>query len=339
MSKKLHITALVDGTTVPENDPEFMVTPPVPTTEHHVIGSLRELGHDVSILPVQEDIPEIVAALNRDKPDLVFNLTEHFGGDRRFDKNIAALLEILDIPFTGSGAMGLMLCRDKRLCKQLLSLHRMRVPSFVSLPLNRPIRVPSTVRYPLVVKPAFEDSSEGISNASLVANEEALAERVRFVHEGWQQPAIAEEFIEGRELYVGVLGNHQLQVLPIRECFFNSEANGGPQMATYRVKFNAEYREKWNITFGFAELEPATVKAVERICKKAYHILQIRDYGRIDLRLTPENKLVVLEANPTPDIAYGEELAEAAYKSEISYRELIARILHLAQQRYKGTSA
>jgi len=338
MSRKLHITALVDGTTVPENDPEFMVTPAVPSTEHHVVGALRELGHDVSILPVEEDIGAIVTALNRDKPDLVFNLTEHFGGDRRLDKNIAALLEILDVPFTGSGAMGLMLCRDKRLCKQLLSLHRMRVPSFVSLSLNRPIRVPKTVPYPLVVKPAFEDSSEGISNASLVMNEDALAERVRFVHDRWQQAVIAEEYIEGRELYVGVLGNQKLQVLPIRECFFNSEANGGPQMATYRVKFNAQYREKWNITFGFAELDPATVKTVERICKKTYRVLQIRDYGRIDLRLTPENKLVVLEANPNPDIAYGEELAEAAHKSGISYRELIARILHLALQRYKGTS-
>ena len=339
MSRKLHITALVDGTTVPASDPEFAGTPAVPSTEYYVVGALRELGHTVSILPVKEDIGEIVASLVRDKPDLVFNLTEHFGGDRRFDKNIAALLEILNIPFTGSGAMGLMLCRDKRLCKQLLSLHRARVPGFASLPLNRPIRVPRTLRYPLVVKPAFEDSSEGISNASLVANQEALAERVRFVHEGWQQAAIAEEYIEGRELYVGILGNHKLQVLPIRECFFNSQANGGPHMATYRVKFNAQYREKWNISFGFAELEPAVVKAVERVCKKAYHVLQIRDYGRIDLRLTPENKLVVLEANPNPDIANGEELADAAAKSGISYQDLIARILHLAMQRYKGTGA
>ena len=337
MSRRLHITALVDGTTVPANDPEFAGTPAVPSTEYYVVGVLRELGHTVSILPVREDIGEIVVALTRNKPDLVFNLTEHFGGDRRFDKNIAALLEILGIAFTGSGVMGLMLCRDKRLCKQLLSVHRMRVPNFVSLPLNRPIRVPRAVRYPLVVKPAFEDSSEGISNASLVVNEDALAERVRFVHEGWEQAAIAEEYVEGRELYVGVLGNQKLLVLPIRECFFNSEGNKGPQMATYRVKFNAEYRKKWNITFGFAELEPATVKAVERICKKAYHVLQIRDYGRIDLRLTPENKLIVLEANPNPDIAYGEELADAAAKSGISYQDLIARVLHLAQQRSKGT--
>ena len=338
MSRKLHITVLVDGSTVPPNDPQFAVTPEIPTTEHYVAGALRELGHQVSVLPVKEDVGEVVAALIRERPELVFNLTEHFGGDRRFDKNIAAILEILNIPFTGSGAMGLMLCRDKRLCKQLLSLHRIRVPGFVSLPLNRPIHVPRTVRYPLVVKPAFEDSSEGISNASLVANEEALGERVRFVHEGWQQAAIAEEYIEGRELYVGVLGNQKLQVLPIRECLFNSQTNGGPHMATYRVKFNAQYRKKWKITFGFAELEPAMVKAVERLCKKAYRVLQIRDYGRIDLRLTPENKLVVLEANPNPDIADAEELADAAAKSGISYVELIAHVLHLALQRYKGTS-
>ncbi|MHC4508799.1 MAG: D-alanine--D-alanine ligase family protein [Planctomycetota bacterium] len=338
MSRKLDIMVLMDGTAVPDNDPEFTQIPAVPTTEHHVIGALRELGHNVSIQPVEEDVGKIVAALTRGKPDLVFNLTEQFAGDRRFDKNIAALLEILDIPFTGSGAMGLMLCRDKRLCKQLLGLHRIRVPGFVSLPLSRPVRVPKTVHYPLVVKPAFEDSSEGISNASLASNEDALQERVRFVHDGWQQAAIAEEYIEGRELYVGVLGNKKLIVLPIRECFFNSDGIGGPQMATYRVKFNAEYRKKWNITFGFAELEAATLKAVERICKRVYRVLQIRDYGRIDLRLTPDNKLVVLEANPNPDIAYGEEVAEAAERGGISYEQLIARILHLALHRYKGKS-
>jgi len=334
MSRKLDVTVLIDWSAVPDKDPEFLSVPENPTTEYHVIGALRRLGHNVSILPVEDSIRKIVATLTRKEPDLVFNLTEQFGGDRRFDKNIAALLEILDIPFTGSGIMGLALCRDKRLCKQLLSLHRIRVPGFVSLPLSAPVRVPRTVRYPLVVKPAFEDSSEGISNASLAANEVALAERVRFVHEGWQQAVIAEEYIEGRELYAGVLGNKKLVVLPIRECFFNSEEAGGPQMATYRVKFNEEYREKWNITFGFAELDPTIARNVERVCKKVYRVLQIRDYGRIDLRLTPDNRLIVLEANPNPDVAYGEELAEAAEKSGMLYDQLIARILHLALHRY-----
>ena len=334
MTSQLSITVLVDGTAVPENDREFTGDPDVPTTEHHVIQTLRDLRHDVSILPVEEDIEQIVSVLTARKPDIVFNLTEQFGGDRRFDKNIAALLEILDIPFTGSGAMGLMLCRDKGLCKQLLSLHKIRVPGFAFLPLNRAIRVPKTLHFPLVVKPAFEDSSEGISNASLATNEETLRERVQFVHDRWQQAVVAEEYIEGRELYVSVLGNKKLAVLPIRECMFSSEEAKGPQMATYRVKFNAEYRKKWNITFGFAELDPAIVKNVERVCKRVYRVLQIRDYGRIDLRLTPDNKLVILEANPNPDIAYGEEFAESAHKAGLSYDKLLARILRVALHRY-----
>lgn len=334
MISRLNITVLVDGAIVPDNDREFTGDPEIPSTEHHVIQTLRELEHDVSVLPVEEDIAEIVNVLNDRRPDLVFNLTEQFGGDRRLDKNIAALLEILDIPFTGSGATGLMLCRDKGLCKQLLSLHKIRVPGFAFLPLNRAFRVPKTLRYPLVVKPAFEDSSEGISNASLAANEEALRERVQFVHERWQQAVIAEEYIEGRELYVSVLGNKKLDVLPIRECLFNSDEAKGPQMATYRVKFNAKYRQKWNITFGFAELDPAVIKNVERVCKRIYRVLQIRDYGRIDLRLTPDNKLVILEANPNPDIAYGEEFAESAHKAGISYEKLLDHILQVALRRY-----
>ena len=334
MISRMYITVLVDGSAVPENDREFTGYPEVPTTEHHVIHALRDLGHEVSILPVEEDIGEIVSILTGRKPDLLFNLTEQFGGDRRFDKNIAALLEILDIPFTGSGAMGLMLCRDKGLCKQLLSLHKIRVPGFAFLPLGRAIRVPKTLNYPLVVKPAYEDSSEGISNASLAANIEALRERVSFVHERWRQAVIAEEYIEGRELYVSVLGNKKIEVLPIRECLFNSDQAKGPQMATYRVKFDAEYRKKWDITFGFAELDPAVVRNVERICKRVYRVLQIRDYARIDLRLTADNKLVILEANPNPDIAYGEEFAESAYRAGISYEKLIDRILQVALRRY-----
>lgn len=347
----MNITVLVDGTAVPENDRDFAEFPEEQTTEHHVIHTLRDLGHDVSILPVEENIGQIVDVLSIRKPDIVFNLTEQFGGDRRFDKHIAALLEILDIPFTGSGAMGLMLCRDKRLCKQLLSLHKIRVPGFAFLPLNRAIRVPKALRYPLVVKPAFEDSSEGIANASLAANAEALRERVAFVHDRWQQAVIAEEYIEGRELTVSVLGNKKLVVLPIRECIFgNRDASlvrretsdkrratsdeQGPQMATYRVKFNAAYRKKWNITFGFADLDPAVIKNVERICKRVYRVLQIRDYGRIDLRLTPDSKLVILEANPNPDIAYGEEFAESAHRAGIAYEALMARILQVALRRY-----
>lgn len=335
MKRKLNITALVDSWTIPANDPEFREKPKEPTTEYSVVQTLRELGHNVSILGCKDDITIVVTTLNEKKPDLVFNLTEALDGNRCMDMNIAAVLEMLNIPFTGSGPAGLMLCRDKRLCKQLLTIHRIRVPGFVSIIKNQKIRIPKSIHYPLVVKPAFEDSSEGISNASLVNNETALLERVKFVHEGWDQPVIAEEYIAGRELYVGVIGNKHLTVLPIRECFFDSDGTEGPRLTTYRVKWNAEYRNKWGIKFGFAKLDDAVIKNIERTCKKVYRLLQLHDYARIDIRLTPENKFVFLEVNPNADIANGDEIAEAAEKAGIKYEKLIDHIVHLAMSRYQ----
>jgi len=335
MRKKLQITVLVDAAEVTSDDPNFEGHPEIPTTEHHVIGALRNLGYEVSVLGAVSDIGTVFKTLTEKKPDVVVNLTEAFEGDRQMDKNIAALLEMIGIPFTGAGAAGLMLCRDKRLCKQLLSLHKIRVPHFYSLPLGRKVPAAKTIQYPLVVKPALEDSSEGISNASLVSNVTELQERARYMHERWQQPAIAEEYIEGRELYVSILGNKQLTVLPPRECSFESEDGTGPQLATYRVKWNAKYREKWNIKFGFAELNGATLKNIGHVCKKVFRVLQLRDYGRIDLRLTHDNKVVILEANPNPDLAYGEEVAEAADKSGLTYEQLIDRIINLAHRRYE----
>jgi len=310
MSRRLSIVVLVDPATVPPDDPQFRNPPETPITEYHVCEALRLLGHRVSILAADYDVAAVITRLTEQDPDLVFNLTEQFCGDRRLDKNIAALLELLDIPFTGAGAMGLLLCRDKRLCKQLLTLHKIRVPHFVSLPYNRAVRIPKSLPYPLVVKPAFEDSSEGLSNASIVYDADALQQRVAFIHERWKQAVIAEEYIEGRELYVTVIGNRRLTVLPPRECFFNAGGDEGP-------------------------IEPAVFKNIERISKRAYRVLQLQDYGRIDLRLTPDNKLVILEANPNPDIAYGEEVAEAAHKAGIEYEPLIDKIIRLALRRYK----
>jgi D-alanine-D-alanine ligase len=334
MSRKMNITVLVDPDIIPGDDPDLRHQPEEPITEYHVVEALRTLGHQVSVLENSDDPRIIVNTVTEQKPDLVFNLTEQFGGDRRLDKNIAALLELLEVPFTGSSATGLLLSRDKRLCKQLLSLHKIRVPAFVSLPRDRNVRIPKSIRYPLVVKPAFEDSSEGIANASLVYDQESLLERAQFIHERWEQPVIAEEYVEGRELYVSILGNKRLTVLPIRECFFQHENPDAPLLLTYRVKWNAEYRQKWNIEFGFADLDSKTFDNISRICKRVYRALHMQDYGRIDVRLTPENKLVVLEANPNPDIAYGEEVAEAAEKASISYEQFIDRILHHALRRY-----
>ena len=335
MSRKLNIMVLDDEVEIPASDPDFSHPVESTKTEYHVIGALRQLGHKVSVLGAGEDINALITTLAENKPDLVFNLTEHIGGDRQQDKNIAAILDIMQIPFTGSGVSGLLLTRDKRLCKRLLSSHRIRVPGFASFPLNKTIRISKKLQYPLIVKPALEDSSEGISNSSLVANENELEKRVDFIRSKWQQPVIAEEYVGGRELYVGILGNKRLSVLSIRECIFNSEADTGPCLATYRVKFNEAYRKKWGIEFGFADLETLTLKHIERVCKKVYRVLQIQDYGRIDLRLTQQNQVFVLEANANPDLAYGEEIAESAQKAGISYVNFIDRILKAALRRYR----
>jgi len=334
MNDHFNITVLVDAATVPAHDPQFEHPPKEPITEYHVIESVRLLGHTASVVDVHDDIGDMIDKIKKAEPHLIFNLTEQFACLRSMDKNIAAVLEMLHIPFTGAGTTGLMLCRDKRLCKQILARHMIRVPGFVNIPLGRRVRVPRSIRFPLVVKPALEDGSEGISNASLVWDEDALAERSRFVHERWRQDAIAEEYIDGRELYVSIMGNARLTVLPIRECFLQKHPEGGPYMATYRVKWNEAYRDKWGIKFGFANLGDKVQAQVARVCKKVYRLLHLQDYGRIDVRLAPDDRLVVLEANPNPGLAYGEEVAESAEKAGIEYEQFIDRIIRTAIRRF-----
>ncbi|MBN1796637.1 MAG: ATP-grasp domain-containing protein [Sedimentisphaerales bacterium] len=333
MSRKLNIAAFVDDSTINTDDPEFMNPPEKADTEYHVIEALREFGYNVSVTPVSSELHKSIEILSQLQPDLVFNLTEEYNGDRMNDKNLAALLELLGMPYTGSGPGALMLCRDKRLCKELLSHHKIKVPGFVSIPVGKKVKVPKNISWPLVVKPALEDSSEGISNASVVYDEQSLQERADFIHQKWTQPVIAEEYVEGREFYVAVLGNKRLDVLPIRECKFGNKNDKGPLMATYKVKWDVKFREKWDISFGFAELEDSIFEQIKRVCKKVFHILELRDYGRIDLRLTPDNKIIILEVNPNPDLAYGEEVAEAAEKAGIAYRELIDKLVKSALRR------
>jgi D-alanine-D-alanine ligase len=334
VKRRLKIQVLVDAATIPDEDPEFRDAAGEATTERHVVNALRRLGHDVSIVRAGSSVPDLVASLQADRGDLVFNLTEVFRDSRRLDKNIAALLEMLGMPFTGTGAAGLMLCRDKGLCKQLLGLHRIRVPGFVRLAPGRRTPIPRTLRFPVVVKPVFTDGSEGISNASLVTDAASLLERARFVHERWKQAAIAEEYIEGRELYVSVIGNRRLVVLPPRELFFKAPDGNGPVLATYRVKWDEQYQERWRIKFGNARLDGADLARIARVCRKACRVLQVRDFGRVDLRLTPDGHIVVLEVNPNPDLAYGDEVAEAAERAGIRYDALVARVLRHAMRRY-----
>lgn len=303
--------------------------------EFHVTESLRTAGHEVRVLVFGADIVRNLEQLRKAGPDLVFNLTEHYGGDRRMDKNIAALLDLVGLPYTGSGPTGLMLCRDKALCKRLLSHHRIRVPDFALLSRGETL-VRRKLRYPLVVKPLYEDGSDGISLGSLVHTPEELRDRAAALHERMKQPVICEEFIEGREIYLGLLGNRRLTALPGRECRFDSAKAAAPRIATARVKRDAAYCEKWGIAFTDADLDQATNARLARISKRIYRLLHLRDYGRIDVRITDEGDIVFLEANPNPDLTMGDELAEAAARTGMEYDRLVERIVRTARRRYRG---
>lgn len=333
MKRRLRVTVMMDDTCIVDDPPHFTEYRREHSTEYNVVNSLRRLGHEVAVLGVANLVEPIVDSLSRDRPDVVFNLSEQFREQRRFDRNVAALLELLDLPFTGTGSIGLTLCRNKGLCKQLLSARRIRVPRFIVVRPGRRARPPKALRFPLVVKPLYEDGSDGISNASLVGNAEELGERSCWIHERFGQPAIAEEYIDGREIYVGLLGNSRLTALPPRELYFG-KSEDGPKLATYHAKWNEAYQKKWGLMFRTPRLAPEVTKRIARICKKAFRLLQIHDYGRIDLRLTPDNQIYVLEANPNPGLDSDDEMALAAEKAGIHYIPLIDRIVRLALRRH-----
>jgi len=335
VTNALEITVLVDAAAIPEDDPDLTGTSEEAVTERHVARTLRTLGHQVRVVGVAGDVAAVMKAFEEHRPELVFNLTEQFDDNRQLDMNVAGLMEMLDIGFTGTGSTGLMLCRDKGLCKELLSFHRIRVPGFAMLPPGKRFHVPAKLRYPMIVKPTLEDGSDGISMSSVVHNAEELEKRAQFVHERWHQVAIAEEYVEGQEVYVGVLGNERLSVLPPRGIDFGELGEHHPQVATAKVKHDAEYRKRWKIEYGPAQLDEKTFRRVANVCKRIYRLLRIRDFGRIDLRLTPAGEIIFIEANPNPDIAYGEDLAEAAEAAGIGYPTLIERIIRLALARYR----
>src|SRR5262249_34840797 len=264
-------------------------------------------------------------------PDAVFNLTEHFNARSAYDRNVAGLLEMLDVPYTGSGPTGLTLCKNKGMAKEILAYHHIRVPDSVVFPPGAAIRRPKRLRFPLFIKPLAEEASYGIAQDSFVENDQAFEERIRFIHERMNQEALAEEYIDGRELYVSILGNDSLRVFPFREVVFTEVPDDQPKFSTFKAKWDDAYRKRWGIQNVFAEPLPnGTNPRIAKLCKAAYRALRIRGYGRIDLRVTPEGEIVILEANPNPNLEHEDEFAQSAMKAGLTYDRLIQRILTLA---------
>lgn len=299
-------------------------------TERHVLDALRELGHDVQYQAIFDDLDLLRRKLEAFQPDAIFNLADQFKNNRAFDQNIVSFLEMYGIPFTGCSSTGLTLCKNKGISKKILGYHRIHVPDFIVIPRGRLLARPKRMKFPILVKPLKEEASIGISQASLVESDDQFRERVQFVHDKFDHDAIAEEYIEGRELYVGVLGNRSLQVFPVRELVFRDVPPDAPKIATFKAKWDEEYRKRWGLVNQFAEgLEPALVKKIEQTSKRIYRLLTIDGYARIDLRLTADGRLYFIEANPNAMLAADEDFAQSALKAGYTYPALIDRILGL----------
>ena len=222
-----------------------------------------------------------------------------------YDQHIASYLELMKIPYTGCNPRGLILARGKDLSKTLVHHRRIAVPAFAVFPMRRKVKRPSRLALPLIVKSLNEDGSFGISQASIVDTDEKLAERVAFVHERLGTAAIAEQYIEGRELYVGVLGNNRLRVLPVWELKFgNLGGQGARQIATEKAKHDPDYQERVGIVDGPADdLAPEVSARIQRTAKRIYRTLGLDGYARIDFRLSADGTPYFIEANPNPEIA------------------------------------
>jgi len=302
--------------------------------EAHVIEALKKLGHEVRTIGVWDEPGMIIDEIKANPPDVVFNLTEHFNAVSAYDRNVAGLLEMMGVPYTGSSPTGLTLCKNKGMAKELLAYHKIRVPNFAIFSPGAAIKKPPRLEYPLFIKPAEEEASYGISLDSFVENDDAFEERIRFIHERMNQTALAEEFIDGREIYVSLLGNDRLRVFPFREVIFTEVPEDQPKFSTFKAKWDDAYRKRWGIQNVFAEPFPnGTGQRIVKICKAVYRALRIHGYGRIDLRVMPQGEVVMLEANPNPNLDRDDEFAQSAMKVGLSYEQLIQHILRLALAR------
>ncbi|HEX9894926.1 MAG TPA: hypothetical protein VGA78_13435 [Gemmatimonadales bacterium] len=308
-------------------------------TEFDVVSTLRKSGHEVQPLGVQDELRPIREAVESWKPDVVFNLLEEFHGETAYDQNVASYLELLRVPYTGCNPRGLIIARGKELAKKLVAFHRIRTPAFAVVARGRAVRRPARLGFPLIVKSANEHASVGIAQASVVDSDEKLQERVKFVHERVMSDALVEQYVEGRELYVSVLGNDRLTVLPVWELGFGTMPESATPIATAKVKHDPEYQEKWGITEGPAKDLPVTVTgSIERVAKRIYRTLELDGYARLDFRLSAAGELFFLEANPNPEIARVEEFAKSAKHAGIDYPDLLQRILRLGIQRSGGNT-
>src|SRR5258708_23232194 len=292
-------------------------------TEYDVTTTLRK-RHDVGCVGVLDSLTELRGAIADWQPDIVFNLLEEFDGIVTYDQHVVAFLELMRQPYTGCNPRGLLLSRDKSLSKQLLAFHRIATPQFAVFRRGARFHVPRKLRFPLFVKSTVEDASLGIAQASVVEDATKLKERIEFVHTQVGSDALVEEYIEGRELYVGVMGNDRLTRLPVWEMVFGSLPGSLAAIATRKVKWDKRYQEKYGITTRAAEdLPPAVLTTLDKLSRRIYRALGLSGYARMDFRVRPDGQVYVLEANANPNLEAAEDFAESARAAALGYDELL----------------
>lgn len=328
--KRLRVLVLVHETLVPPEDVAGYTDRQVDEwrTEYDVTTSLRAMGHDVRVLGMGDNLADLRSAIADWRPDVAFNLLEEFQGIVTHDQYVVAFLELMRQPYTGCNPRGMMISRDKALSKQILAYHRIPTAKFALLPRNRPYRPPRRLGFPLFVKSATENASLGISQASIVHDAHRLRERVEFIHEQTSSDALVEEYIEGREIYIGVVGNGRLSTLPLWEMDFGTLPDVMAGIATRKVKWDRNYQRKHGIDTGPAhDLPDGMPLRIAQLARRIYRALFLSGYARIDLRLRPDGSVFVLEANANPNLAQSEDLATSALSIGIGYDALLERIL------------
>lgn len=327
--KKLRIIVLVHQDLVPPDSLEGLSEKEQYEirTEYDVISTLREMGHEVHPIGLYNQLNVIGDALLEHKPHIAFNLLEEFHGYPLYDQHVVSYLELMRQAYTGCNPRGMTLAHDKALTKMILAYHRLHVPHFGVFQMNRKVRRPKRLKFPLLVKSISEEGSVGIAQASVVHDDEKLVQRVEFIHRLNKTAAIAEQYIKGREIYVGVIGNQKIQTLTPWELVMEKLPEGSENIATLKVKWDPAYQEKVGVATRPAELTPEQHKFLERLSKRIYRYLFLTGYARLDYRLTEEGQFYLLEANPNPQIAYGEDFAESAHHGGLPYDQLLQKII------------
>jgi D-alanine-D-alanine ligase len=315
--------------------------PPVDPVLTQLSDALTGMGHTVTQVMVDRDahdIDGVAAAIRQTAPDLVFNVAESFHGKSALESNVAGFLNLLDCRYTGSSPAGLLLAGDKSLTKKVLSFHSIQTPQFATL-YRGAVDWAGDLKFPVIVKPPQEDASLGITSASVVREIKDLFARIDELQTEYQQPVLVEQFIEGREFYVGVLGNANVEALPILEMDFTGFPADKPKIASWEAKWGDDGDEKGAEFEGtksiFPEnLDPELAERMQQVAIDSFHALRLRDYARIDMRVTDAGEIYVIEVNPNCYLERNAEFSRAALKHGLTYEGLIGRITELALARY-----